>query len=377
MVCSWHDVCANCYVLNRYTGSHTQQHGTMLLEKSGTLPKPPPLPVRPTSRLPTYPAQPPQPARPSTDTPPQFPQQPPPPARPTKFSPAQSSPPLGTPQVQRKPLQNPPRVGATSPTANTAEPTNNAGNSTAGGQQGWKPLFQGSNPLPTALALFNAVFDCLDTLKVGILAPEQYSAFCDVQGYLQDEDVWKRSNKPTFGSISEDLADYELRTVYENFSIEHVLQDRIAPPNNDMAGLVSSMSGLMGSGLANSLSSSLAIPRISGGKMPMLTRKGFIDITTIEIVGVPSIGWQRINRMTRHYRLQGPWSQWGDCPREMLPEEAPQDVTDRIHRIAAFSKKQAEERIEAKRVEMALRAQGRQNALELLDPPGTRYYYRY
>jgi hypothetical protein len=139
-----------------------------------------------------------------------------------------------------------------------------------------------------------------------------------------------------------------------------------------MGDLISSMSGLLGSGFASRLSSSLAIPSISGGVMPLMTRKGFIDITTIETLGDPSIGWMRINRMARHYGLVG---QWGECPREMIPEVAPQSMLDRIERIAVYSRRQAASKIEAKRVELALKQQGQQNAIDLIGPP--RYYYRY
>jgi len=63
-------------------------------------------------------------------------------------------------------------------------------------QMGWRPLFEGCNPSPTDLAFFNGVFDFLDMTKTGLLTPEQYSAFLDVQGYLPDEDVCKYSNLP-------------------------------------------------------------------------------------------------------------------------------------------------------------------------------------
>jgi hypothetical protein len=189
--------------------------------------------------------------------------------------------------------------------------------------------------------------------------------------------IGKRSNKPTFGAISEDLADYELRTVFENFTIEHVLRPRAAPPNNDLGNMVSSLSGSIGRRLSSQLASSLAIPRISGGMMPMVTRKGFIDITTIELLGEPARGPLLIDRIVRYYPLKDPWSQWGDCPRQILPDEIPKELAERVARISAFSKRQAAERIEAKRVELAFRQQGRQNALDLLDPPGTKYVYRY
>lgn len=203
MVCSWHDICASCYVLSKHTGSHTPQHGTMLLEKSGTLPKPPPLPARPTSVVPSYRAQSPRPVRPNTGTPTNLLAQSPPPVPPATvtriYSPVQPSTPSGTPQVQRKPVEIAPQAVPASRSVDAAEPRCNAGNATAGGQQGWKPLFEGSSPSRTALAFFNAVFDCLDTLKVGVLAPEQYSTFCDVQGYLPDEDVCKYEHVKTPG----------------------------------------------------------------------------------------------------------------------------------------------------------------------------------
>jgi len=81
--------------------------------------------------------------------------------------------------------------------------------------------------------------------------------------------------------------------------------------------------------------------------------------------------------MARSYRLTGPWGQWGDCPRGMIPEVAPKELLDRIARIAEFSRRQAAERIEAKRVEAAIKEQRQQVALSLFDPPGTRYYYRH
>jgi hypothetical protein len=105
----------------------------------------------------------------------------------------------------------------------------------------------------------------------------------------------------------------------------------------------------------------------------MLSFQGFIAISTIEIVGEPSEGWQYLNRIVRHY---GIWRQWGDIPREMLPEMPPQDMLDRIKRVTELYKRQASQKIEAKRVELELRAQGESNALRLLDPPGTRYVYR-
>jgi hypothetical protein len=41
--------------------------------------------------------------------------------------------------------------------------------------------------------------------------------------------------------------------------------------------------------------------------------------------------------------------------------------------VGEFSRRQAAERIEAARVKAMFKAQGRENALRLLDPPGTTY----
>lgn len=166
--------------------------------------------------------------------------------------------------------------------------------------------------------------------------------------------------------------------MYENWTIEHILRPRAAPPNNDMGNVLSSLSGVMGKEFTTDLAPNFAIPRMSGGMMPMITRKGFIDLTTIEFLGEPARSPLLIDRIVRYYQLEGPWSQWGDCPRHMLPDDVPRELSERIERVSAFAKRQAAERIEAARVASAIKAQGQQNVIDLLDPPGTRYiYHRY
>ena len=186
----------------------------------------------------------------------------------------------------------------------------------------------------------------------------------------------KRSNVPQFGHNSEDLADYEFRTVLKNFSFDHVLRKRATVPNNDMSKLLGGIPGLSSSFaklMTQNKSSSLLDPPASGG-MPLLTRSGFIDITTVEMLGDPSPAWQKFNRIARHYNI---WREWGDCPREMFPNETPRPVSERIARATAVCNRQAQNLLEATRVQTELQAQGRENALRLLDPPGTRYVYRY
>ena len=55
----------------------------------------------------------------------------------------------------------------------------------------WNPIFEGCVPSATGVAFLNTVFDCLDTKRMGLITPEQYSAFNDVQGYELHEDICK------------------------------------------------------------------------------------------------------------------------------------------------------------------------------------------
>lgn len=175
----------------------------------------------------------------------------------------------------------------------------------------------------------------------------------------------------SFGFNKEDPADYELTRAYKNFSIEHTLSPRNSPANNDMASLTSGISGLMGSSMSAIMKASAPKP-ISRGMMPMLTLRGFIDITAVEVLADPSEGWLYTNRALRHYSV---WREMGDFPRNMLPDFAPQQVLDRVRRITQVSAQQAQNLLAANYAENAMKAQGSQNALDLID--GGRYYYRY
>src|SRR4051812_45321566 len=112
----------------------------------------------------------------------------------------------------------------------------------------------------------------------------------------------------------------------------------------------------------------------SGGMMPMITLQGFIDISVIETVGDPSLGWLRVNRMAQHYNI---WREWGDVPRSMLPEVAPADLVGRIEVVTEQARVKSQKLIDASAAEAEIKAQGRENVLRLFDPPGTRYVYRY
>jgi hypothetical protein len=190
------------------------------------------------------------------------------------------------------------------------------------------------------------------------------------------------------GYSADDRADFELRTEYENFSIEHTLKHRPnATPGNHMIDYIDSKN--YNPKFAQMLKKSRKNETLSDGMMPMLTWSGFVRMFTMESLYQPSIGWAHFNRIAQHY---GIWRQWGDLPRTMLPDGPPADLAAEIQVIAQQTTERAAARqaamlqnstarassiINANAARLALQAQGENNALRLLDPPGTRYIYRY
>jgi hypothetical protein len=273
-----------------------------------------------------------------------------------------AQPPITTPLLAENPYANPPQTAAgpgghqtqnTAPASSTAQ---------------WQTLQASGVPSPFLRSLLSAVFERLDVHRTGSLSPEQYSAYLDVQQYQLEEDVckwrevirvkmtptdWILIGKKSLlwrpGYNSEDLADFELRLTYENFGIDHRLQTRNIAPSQ--------------------------MPPLSGGKMPMITLEGFIELTFIELFSdATPLGLSRMNMILRHY---GVWRELGDMPREVWPTTPPQELVDRVRRVSAAARNRGQELIDANKVKLQLQAQGRQNVIELWDPPGTRYHYQY
>lgn len=213
--CRSHDICASCYVLSISTGGHTTDHLVDLIEKSGTVPLPPPQPPRPllpprksTQSSPISPPQSQPYARPEVGRSPlphlqsqQIPQYIPQPIPAEYAGPrrqvsqyiAQPLPPAyvqpqqqqQTPQYVAQPVAQP----VVQPVATAGTPAQVINTQPIVQTHGWTPLFEGSEPSALGAHFFSVVFDCLDTQKKGFLTPEQYSAFLDVQGYLPEQDV--------------------------------------------------------------------------------------------------------------------------------------------------------------------------------------------
>ncbi|KAF7359658.1 Oleate hydratase [Mycena venus] len=208
---------------------------------------------------------------------------------------------------------------------------------------GWGPFFtEDMSPSPAFMQLMSSILAYLDTGRTGHLVPEAYSRFLDDQAYVGEGNVWKANLVARMGQTKEDTADKALKRAYDLFSIEYNLRPRPASS--------------------------------CGGMMPLLTLKGFMDITAVEMLCDPSKEWGSISRVIKAYNLPSVQG-WGDLLRSVLPEEPHPQMMARVARVTAVSREQGQRELEAVRVRTMLEAKGRQNALDLLDD--RRYYYTY
>lgn len=182
--CEDFDLCANCFVVGRFGKGHLKKHKTSMEERSGidvgdeAEPENPTLRAAPAIQS-SWQSNPTSPPYSSTQSPRSSQ------GRAPVQSPAQSSH-HNTPA--RTPIVFPTTVAQNSYTQLQFSPTQTEITS------GWQPLFHGIQPTQTMLDLMTAIFLCLDTTGIRLLAPEQYSKFLDVQGYLTEENVCKDSS---------------------------------------------------------------------------------------------------------------------------------------------------------------------------------------
>ncbi|CAG8949290.1 hypothetical protein HYFRA_00004915 [Hymenoscyphus fraxineus] len=215
----------------------------------------------------------------------------------------------------------------------------------------WQTLQVAGKPTPFLESCLTEVFKRVDVNRAGVLSPEQYSAFLDVQQYKREEDVWKKFCVPRPHAYNgEDLADYELRSTYESFGIEFKLQTRTIAPISQL-------------------------PPISGGLTPMITSRGFIDITFIELFSDETpLGWQRMNMILRHY---GVWRELGDIPRDVWPATPPEELKRSVAVLSEAARRKAVNAVNANKAKLDMEALGRQNAIDLIDGTRRTYYYQY
>ncbi|KAJ7164248.1 hypothetical protein C8R46DRAFT_309969 [Mycena filopes] len=339
--CADYDLCANCAVAQRFNGTHELAHRTQVLKISGggVHPAVPSTTVivhggAAAAALPSETSTTAIEAGVSTlsvgvsaytmpprdSTPPQLPPR-------TPSQPA--------PSAYQPPAPNPP---AHSPPPPVAPPIEAA--------TGWGPFFRDDmSPTPAFTQLMSSILTHLDTGRTGYLVPEAFSTFLDDQAYPLEGNTWKSNLKATRKQSAVDAADAALKRVFDLFSIEYVLRPRAGNPN--VAG---------------------------GGTMPLLTLKGFMDITTLEMLADPSTEWGSISRVIRAYALPAV-ADWGELPRSVLPEVPDPRILARLAQVKTVSEEEGKRRLEAARVKAMFQAQGEQNALDLLDD--RRYHYTY
>ncbi|KAF9468320.1 hypothetical protein BDZ94DRAFT_779932 [Collybia nuda] len=185
--------------------------------------------------------------------------------------------------------------------------------------QQWQPFFlPDMTPTLSFMTLLDDIFSYLDSPNSGYLYPEAYSLFLEDLGYLGQENSWKANYIAVANVSAELMADRSLKSVFDLFSIDHDIQQRIQPTYVDPSGTT----------------------LLSEGPMPLLTRKGFLDITTLEVLGDPSRQWANFSRLIRKYNLPR-YRGWGDLPRSVLPELPDPGTLQKIAAVEEVAKANA------------------------------------
>ncbi|KAJ7117249.1 hypothetical protein C8R43DRAFT_1037764 [Mycena crocata] len=261
---------------------------------------------------------------------------------------------------------------AGSTTSSTMPPRDNTGTPAQTVVAGWGPFFgEDMSPTPVFCQFMDAIFTYLDTGRTGYLVPEAYSHFLIDQGYVGQENTWNANLIPTFGQTKEEVADAALKRVYDLFSIEYILRPRPRDPNAPVDALTQQLKAL-----GPDYASFLTPPSVSGGLMPLLTRRGFIDITAVELLTDPSRGWGDLSRAAKIYDSGlGAVRGWGAMPRGVLPEIADARMLESVARITAFSKEQGERELAAAVAKSRIEQRGRDAVLDLFGNTRVRYVY--
>ncbi|KAJ1569543.1 hypothetical protein HK405_003092 [Cladochytrium tenue] len=157
--------------------------------------------------------------------------------------------------------------------------------------------------------------------------------------------IGKSNLKSNFLYQAEDVADSELKAACEAWYFDHKVVVR-GPPGRR---------------------------QLPYGGMPLLSQRGLTDMMSLEHAGEPERGWRGISACLRAY---GIWPHLGPLPRTMLLQDRPPQIQRRIDDTRARSMRAAQQKIAAVQAQHAIAAQGRQNALDLLDDRVwvTRYY---
>lgn len=187
--------------------------------------------------------------------------------------------------------------------------------------------------------------------------------------------IGKSALQETFALSKETMADKALKNVYDLFSIEHVLLQRMQAPHVDKTGVTSAFQRVLGSAFKSSMMNDPSMPHSTvAGPMPAVTRNGFIEIMRIEALADPSKEWGNFSRLLKKYNLPR-YRGWGDLPRSVLPEVPDAAMLQRIAGVSAYSQRKGEEQLAAARAAAQIRARGQQAAIDLVSDRRVEYRY--
>lgn len=161
---------------------------------------------------------------------------------------------------------------------------------------------------------------------------------------------------------AESMADKSLKNAYDLFSIEHMVQQSVQPPYVDPMEVSSQSRGILGNAFSPAVLQAQTPPP---GPMPLLTRKGFLDITSIEVLGNPSKEWGNLSYIIKKYNLPR-YIGWGDIPRSMLPDHPDPRILRKVADIHATANAKAEQELVASYARNTLIAQGGYNAADFI-----------
>ncbi|KAH6656381.1 hypothetical protein BKA67DRAFT_154192 [Truncatella angustata] len=239
-------------------------------------------------------------------------------------------PPRLSPQQQGRPQQN-------------QQPPRNQRPAQAQPSQ-WSTLYYpDGSPTPLFDQLMAAIFPHLDPQGTGYIRPEVLSIFLTLNQFQPDEDLWKSNLKGNIMFTPEDIADAELKAACEAWPFDH----KVVVRNPGRTPL-------------------------PYGGMPLLSLRGLTEMMAVEHAAEPERGHRAIQAVMTRY---GVWPHLGPLPRGCLPADMPPQIQRRVEQVRERSIRAAQEKMQANQTRLAIEAQGRQNALDLLDPPWVRRVY--
>ncbi|RHZ52693.1 hypothetical protein CDV55_102385 [Aspergillus turcosus] len=223
-------------------------------------------------------------------------------------------------------------------------------------------------PSASLTRLIEELFIHLDPQRTGYLSPEAISEYIDACGAPPSHNVWKTSRAKN-SQYGYDMADRELADHFTAYGVDFALRPRTPPPTpvnsplDPLSYLPPAISAFMP---AQSTSTSTPANSLSGGQKPMLSSRGWMDLTICSVLLNPSAACGQLNRAMQAFQL-AVWREWGDIPRDMLPLAPYQPEVERVRVLLEGARLDAEQEVDAVHARLKLEQRGRQHALDLLD----------